>query len=114
VVAHVVLFRPKPDLTDAQRREFLTALQYALTNIPLITRARVGRRITLGRVYDRQNVEQFPYAAILEFHTEADLRAYLDHPAHEALGAQFYTRSAGALVCDFELLDGSRAGEILD
>jgi hypothetical protein len=113
MVAHIVLFRPKDELDELQRRQFVAALQYALTNIPLIKRARVGRRVTLGRLYDRQ-AEPFPYAAILEFETAADLRAYLDHPAHEALGAQFYTTAAAATVCDFELMDGTQALDLLD
>jgi hypothetical protein len=113
VVAHIVLFRPKPDLDESQRRELAASLQYALTNIPVIKRARVGRRLTLGRLYDRQNLESYPFVAILEFESEADLRLYLDHPAHEALGAQFYTTSAGATVYDFDLIDAARVTELL-
>lgn len=103
--AHVVLFRPKSELTAVARSAFIDALEHALVNIPLIKRARVGRRITVGRPYDQQNTEPFPFAAILEFETEADLRGYLDHPAHERLGEQFYLTSERALVFDFELRD---------
>ncbi|MGH9173372.1 MAG: Dabb family protein [Vicinamibacterales bacterium] len=105
MVAHVVLFRPKPDLPDLERIAFIDALEHALVSIPLIKRARVGRRLTFGRAYDEQNSEQFPYAAILEFEKEADLRQYLDHPAHERLGEQFYHASERALVFDFDLKD---------
>ena len=108
MLAHVVLFRPKPELTDRERGAFIDALEHALVNIPLITRARVGRRITLGRLYDEQNTEEFPFAAILEFAREADLREYLDHPAHQQLGEQFYFASARALVFDFDLTDHPR------
>lgn len=108
MLAHVVLFRPKPDLTDLERGAFLDALEHALVNIPLITRARVGRRLTVGRPYDQLNTEQFPFAAILEFDKEADLREYLDHPAHQQLGEQFYVASERALVFDFDLTDHPR------
>jgi hypothetical protein len=111
VVAHVVLFRPKPDLTADERRAFLAALQHAFTNIPLIKNARVGRRIIMGRLYDQQNTQDFPYAAILEFDTEADLRAYLEHPAHEMLGTQFYVTSEAAMVYDFELVESTGLAE---
>ena len=67
----------------------------------------------LGRQYDNMNAQQFPYAAILEFDSEADLRAYLDHPAHEKLGEQFYFTSDGALAFDFEMLEPDRARELL-
>ena len=108
MVAHVVLFRPKPGLTDAERNAFIDALESALTRIPLITRALVGGRITIGRAYDQQNAEQFPFAAILEFASEADLREYLDHPAHRRLGEQFYLAAERALVFDFAVTDDPR------
>ena len=113
MIAHVVLFRPKADLTTDERQTFITALEHALTNIPIITRARVGRRLTLGRQYDQENLQDFPFVALLEFATEDDLRAYLEHPAHAMLGAQFYATSAAALVFDFEMLDGARARELV-
>jgi hypothetical protein len=113
MIAHVVLFRPKPDLTEDQRRAFFAALQHALTNIPLIQRARVGRRLTLGRQYDALNGQDFPFAAILEFASVADLHAYLEHPAHDMLGAQFYVTSQAAMVFDFELLEGTEAGGLM-
>lgn len=113
MVAHLVLFRPKSDLTDDQRRAFVTALEHALTSIPLIRSARVGRRIVLGREYDAMNVQSFPFAAILEFANEADLRAYLEHPAHEMLGTQFYVTSDAALVFDYQLVDATGIGALV-
>lgn len=113
MIAHVVLFRPKDDLTMDQRTAFVTALEHALNNIPMINRARVGRRMVLGRQYDEQNLHEFPFIAILEFSSEADLRAYLQHPAHEMLGTQFYVTSAAAMVFDYELLEGAAVRELL-
>ena len=113
MVAHLVLFTPRRDLSDAERMTFVGTLEHALANIPLIRRARIGRRLNTGRQYDLQNPHQFPYAAILEFDTEDDLRAYLDHPAHNALGEQFYIASEGALAVDFTMVEGNRAREIL-
>ena len=107
MVAHVVLFRPKADLTSDQRGAFIAALEHALTSIPLIRTARVGRRIALGRQYDDMNSQNFPFAAILEFDSEDDLRTYLEHPAHEMLGAQFYITSDAALVFDYEIVEGA-------
>ena len=113
MIAHVFLFRPKANLTDDERQALIGALAHALENIPLIGRALIGRRKILGRQYDGFNTLQFPYAAILEFESEHDLRAYLDHPAHEILGEQFYFTSESALVFDFELLGPDRARELL-
>jgi Stress responsive A/B Barrel Domain len=113
MVAHVVLFTPRSDLSPAQRAAFVDTLERALANIPVIKRARIGHRLNTGRQYDVQNPHQFPYAAILEFETEDDLRAYLDHPAHHALGEQFYIASEDALAVDFNMAEGNRAREIL-
>jgi hypothetical protein len=113
VIAHVVLFRPKAELSEDQRREFVTALEHALVNIPLIKRARVGRRLTMGRLYDQQNTHDFPFVAILEFDSEGALRAYLEHPAHQMLGAQFYHTANAALVFDYELLEGLQVRDLL-
>jgi hypothetical protein len=109
LIAHLVLFRPKEELTAAERTAFVDALAQAFVDIPLIKRAHVGRRLTIGRAYDTENQEQFPYAAILEFESEDALRRYLDHPAHQRLGEQFYFASERALVFDFELTTDPRA-----
>jgi hypothetical protein len=113
VIAHVVLFRPKESLSADDHRALIDALAHALANIPLIKRSHVGRRRILGRQYDAINSLEFPYAAILEFDSEADLRAYLDHPAHQRLGEQFYLTSESALAFDFEMLGPERARELL-
>ncbi len=114
MIAHVVLFRPKPELSANQQAALVDALEQALCNIPLIKRAHLGRRVVLGRLYDAQNSQQFPFAAILEFANQSDLLEYLEHPAHQALGEQFYSASEAALVFDFDLLEPERTGELLN
>lgn len=114
MIAHVVLFRPKSTLTDDQRAALVRALDDALNNIPLIKRASIGRRTVMGRQYDAMNTVEFPFIAILEFASTADLLAYLAHPAHETLGVQFYTTSEAALAYDFEMLGPSQTGALLE
>jgi hypothetical protein len=113
VIAHIVLFRPRATLAPQERAAFFTALEHAFSNIAAIKRARVGQRRTLDRFYDQQNAIDFPYAAIVEFENESDLREYLDHPAHRSLGEQFYLTSEASLVFDFELVDGGQARDLL-
>lgn len=105
-IAHVVLFRPREDLSQADRREFSASFERALTSIPHVRRARVGERVNLGRFYDHQNARDFSHIAIIEFDSEADLRAYLEHAAHQELGERFYQAAETALVYDFELREG--------
>ena len=103
MISHVVLFRPKPTLSAAERSTLIEALQHAITGIPTITRATVGTRILLNRPgYETQMAEHFEYSAILEFASEADLRAYLDHPAHNHLGRMLFSAADAVLAYDFE------------
>jgi hypothetical protein len=106
MIAHLVLFRPRPNLSDADRRGLSDALTQALRDIPSIRRAHVGRRITHGRPYEALMQVDYSYAAVLEFDDVAGLKAYLEHPAHEALGATFFTCFEEALMYDFELKEG--------
>ena len=114
MVAHVVLFRPRADLDEADRRAFAGAFQHAIAGIPSVRRARVGWRINLGREYDALNTHNFQFVAILEFDREKDLAAYLAHPAHQELGARFYQSAEAALVYDFELKEGADVAAVFD
>lgn len=102
MISHVVLFRPRPTLTEADRNALIAALQHAVSGIPTIRRATIGKRILLNRPgYETQMAEHFEYSAILEFDSEADLRAYLDHPAHVDLGNRLFTAAEAVLAYDF-------------
>ena len=102
MIAHVILFRPKATLDDSGRARVFDALRVAHESIPTIRRFAIGKRVTAGRNYDAMS-RDFPYFVLFEFDTEADLEAYLAHPAHEALGAQFYMASETAEAYDFDL-----------
>ena len=52
MIAHIVLFRPRATLEAADRETFLQAMETALAKISVIKRARVGRRVVMGRPYD--------------------------------------------------------------
>jgi hypothetical protein len=103
VVAHVVLYQPRPDLTAAERQQFDSALSAAIHGIPSVRRVTIGERIRLGTSYDSLMTTDFAYTAIFEFEDEAGLRAYLEHPAHRQLGALFYSCSAAALAYDYAI-----------
>lgn len=113
MITHLVLFRPRPELPETERRGLVDALATALRSIPSIRRARFGRRVTHGRGYETLMRTDYTYAALLEFDDLAGLLAYLEHPAHEALGARFFTTFEEALLYDFELGEGAAAVERL-
>ena len=106
MISHVVLFRPKASLSAAERKTLVEALQHAVAGIPSIKRARFGKRLLLNREgYEAQMAEHYEYSAIIEFDSEADLRAYLDHPAHVALGKLLFTSAEAVLAYDFAAVD---------
>jgi len=106
VIAHVVLFRPKPDLGEQDRRGLADALSAALREIPSIRRAHMGPRVTHGRSYEGLMAVDYSFAAILEFDNVAGLKAYLNHPVHERLATRFFACFEQALMYDFELQEG--------
>jgi hypothetical protein len=112
MIAHVVLFEPRPDLTPGERAAFAASFEHALTSIPAVHRARVGMRRNLGRAYDAHNRCELSFVAIIEFASETDLLTYLDHPAHQELGRRFYETAETALVYDFELTEGAEVKRV--
>jgi hypothetical protein len=103
MISHVVLFRPKTALAPDERAALITALRHAVEGIPQIKHASIGRRILLNRPgYETAMAEHFEYSAILDFDSEADLRAYLDHPSHNELGQLLFTSADAVLAYDFE------------
>ena len=102
MIAHIVLFRPRATLTADQRQTLVNALRAAVEGIPQVKRATIGRRILLNRPgYETQMAEHYEDSAILEFESEADLRAYLDHPSHNDLGRLLFTSADAVLAYDF-------------
>ena len=107
MVAHVVLFRPKPHLTPDARRRLLDGFTGAIREIPQIRRARIGRRVTHGRPYEQLMRADYSFAAVLEFDDIDALKGYLAHGAHEALGAAFFESFEEALIYDYEFGDAA-------
>lgn len=111
MTAHLVLFRLSRTLNDDDRDAFVRSFERALTGIPMILRATVGRRIRLGAAYD-SGMEPYEYTAMLEFESEADLRGYLEHPLHAELGERFFASVEAALVYDFDIVPGDRLRDL--
>ena len=109
MIAHVVLFRPRPDLSAADRLHLGEVLTATLRAIPSIRRLRVGRRVTHGRGYEQMMRADYPYAAVLEFDDLVGLKAYLEHPAHAELATRFFAVFEDALMYDYDLKEGDAA-----
>ena len=105
VVVHVVLFKPRADLTPLDRAAFVSAVERAIKEIPTVRGVRVGRRVMFGAGYEKTAPDAADFLAVLEFDDLAGLQTYLQHPAHEELGRRFNESMAAGSVYDFELVD---------
>lgn len=103
MIAHVVLFRPKPTLGSEERAALVDAFTGAFASIPSVRRVRVGTRVRTGRPYEPAMSENYTHAAIVEFDDRAAFQEYLDHPAHADLAARFFESFEVALFYDFEM-----------
>src|SRR5687767_12457470 len=113
MIAHVILFQPRPDLTDDERYALLAALATAAREAPSVRSCRIGGRVKHGLPGYEQLMPQFDFAAILEFNDLDGLRAYLQHPAHETIGNHFTSMAAAALAYDYEMGDLSEAQRLV-
>ena len=114
MIAHIILFSPKPELSDDARRDFLDALVAASSTIPSIRRFRVGRRVKHGLPgYEQMMREDYEFAATLEFDDLGGLTTYLTHPSHEALGRHFIASAARSLAYDYAMVEPADAGSLV-
>jgi hypothetical protein len=103
MLSHVVLMKPRPDLSAADRQALIVAFEHAVGEIPTVRQVRVGRRVAHGAGYEQTALDTADYLIVIDFDDLAGLQAYLGHPAHDALGARFNQSLASALVYDFEV-----------
>ena len=115
MIAHVVLFSPKPDLPQADRRAMLDALVAASADIPSIKRFRIGKRVKHWLPgYEQMMRDDYEFAAIIEFDDIGALKMYLGHSSHAVIGQHFTASASRSLAYDYELVDASRVSQLLD
>ena len=103
MISHVVLFRPKSDLSNADRDGLASAFERAVREIPTVRTVRVGRRVTHGAGYEQQAPDIIDFLVEIDFDDLDGLQAYLRHPAHVELGERFNQAFSSGLVYDFAL-----------
>jgi len=98
VIAHIVLFRPKADLSAAERQTFVMTLERTCRDIDTVRRAIVGR----ARTSTTGVAPAYPYAAVIEFDDEPGFRSYLDHPRHAELRELFWRTCEATVIADID------------
>jgi hypothetical protein len=112
MVSHLVLMKPRTDLSRDEREQFLVAFERALREIPTVRGVRIGRRIVHGAGYEAAAPDAADFLAQIDFDDLGGLQAYLRHPAHDELGARFGRVLSAAMVYDFDAIgvEDLRAG----
>jgi hypothetical protein len=103
VIAHVVLFQPRPSLSALERQALADTFSETVRAIPSVSRARFGPRVLHGAGYEAGTDAGVTHAAVIEFDNVPGLRAYLEHALHERLAARFFAAADRVIVYDFEL-----------
>ena len=103
MVSHVVLMQPRSDLSIDDRRALVAAFERAVREIPTVRSVRVGSRVVHGAGYEQQMPPTGEYLVVIDFDDLAGLQTYLQHPAHQDLGARFGRSLASSLVYDFDV-----------
>ena len=102
MIVHVVLFRPRPNVSDADRDGLLESMRVAAREVPSVRSFRIGAHLDPAPTYVLGGFPSFPWIALLEFDDVAGLQAYLTHPLHRDLGARFNAAAEAALIYDYE------------
>ena len=106
MIAHVILYKPRTDISDETKMSILQGLASAAATIPTIRKLRVGKRVKHGRPgYEQAMREDYEYAVIIEFEDVDGLTAYLSHPAHGSIGKHFTESASTSLAYDYEMLE---------
>lgn len=106
MIVHVVLFQPREHLAEADRAQVLDDLRRAAATIPSVRRFRLGRRLKHGLPgYEQTMIDNYEFAALIEFDDAEGLATYLQHPSHQAIGAHFTIAAQRALAYDYDVED---------
>ena len=113
MIAHIVLFDPKPSLSDSEKRLFAQSVLAVTSRLPSVCRVSIGRKIAVDPGYGRSFGDKpYEYSAILEFQDREALVSYLVAPEHAELGRLFWESCARTIIAETEAVDLSDASSI--
>ena len=115
MIAHIVLFEPKSELSTDQRRQFLQSLRAAVSAIADVQQVRIGRTFSVGLMpQNNVGVSTYSFAAVLDFADRDALERYLQHPSHEELRRLFWESCHATVIADAEMfLPSSSEADLL-
>ena len=83
MIRHIVFFKLKPEVTDAERDWLFNLIREAVAKIPQAKNFAIGKQLdpTEGW-YKERLATDFTWGLSTDFETEADLYTYQKHPLH--------------------------------
>ena len=96
VLRHVVMYKFKDDMTPAQVQEVINAFAGLSKKVDSIIGFEHGTNVS-----KEGKSEGFTHVFVVTFKNEADLAAYLVHPAHDAYVKVVRDRREKVIVFDF-------------
>jgi hypothetical protein len=97
------LIPDRADINESTRQAMFDALRVASMGIKSVKRFHIGRQVTHGGASEKLMVEDYPYAAVIEFEDLDGLQGVSQPPKTRKAGEPFYALSEAGLVHDYEL-----------
>ena len=103
MIRHIVFFKLKPEVTDAEREWLFNLIREAVAKIPQARHFAIGKQLVpYEEWYKERLATDFTWGLSTDFETEADLYTYQKHPLHvetlQELGKRIYERKVYDLV----------------
>jgi hypothetical protein len=103
MIRHIVFFKLKPEVTDAERDWLFNLIRDAVAKIPQAKNFAIGKQLVpYEEWYKERLATDFTWGLSTDFDTEADLYTYQKHPLHmetlQELGKRIYERKVYDLV----------------
>lgn len=100
MIEHIVVFKVKDGLTDAQKEDVLNSIRSLKDRVPGIVDLQVGENFS-------ERSQGFTHALVVRFVDRAALDGYLPHPAHQDVVQNHFLpyldENAPRIVVDFEI-----------
>lgn len=95
MIDHLVLFTVRNDAPVEEIEDLLSSIRALRGSIPNVMDLSVGEDFS-GRA------KGYTHGLFARFRTADDLRAYLDHPEHQAVVEKLEATTTGRLVVDYD------------
>ena len=103
MIRHVVFFKFKPEITDADREWVFNLIRNAVAKIPEAKHFSIGRQLVPSQDWYKERLAaDFIWGLSADFNSEDDLYTYQKHPLHmeslQELGKRISERKVYDLV----------------